>query len=334
MTISIFFSVNLYQLSVNELERSLRHPGPNSVINRLPADFKNRFSIQDLLEEREAQYEDAKDRILSRLILVNMIILLGGGALSYYFAVRTLRPIEEAHEAQSRFTADASHELRTPLAAMRTENEVALMDPKLTIKKAKDVLNSNIEELTKLTNLSAGLLRLAQGEKADLDMEDIAVQDILQDALDRVMPQAEKKHILIHNHANDISAHVRGDRQNLVEALVTVLDNAVKYSYDKTEIAVGAEDTGKNIIIQVADQGIGIKASELPHIFERFYRADVARSKQDSDGYGLGLAIAKNIIEMHDGTISAASNPESGTIFTIQLPRGSGEHSNQSLDSV
>jgi two-component system sensor histidine kinase CiaH len=320
MVISLFFSANVYQLSVQEFDRGLRRPGPDSAVNRLPLDGLDRFTRDELLQEREGQYQDAKDRILQRLILVNILILLGGGALSYYLALRTLRPIEEAHAAQSRFTADASHELRTPIAAMQAETEVALMDPKLTLAKAKDILNSNLEELTKLTQLSEGLLALAQAENIKLSKTELSLTDVVQKAINRIVPLAEQKNILVSfSSAEDIKIY--GDETSLVEALVIILDNAVKYSPPKSEIIVSTESESKNALIKITDTGIGIKATEIPHIFDRFYRADSARSKQQANGYGIGLAIAKNIIDMHQGKIDVTSKPLVGTTFSIRLPR-------------
>jgi signal transduction histidine kinase len=174
--------------------------------------------------------------------------------------------------------------------------------------------------LEKLTALSEGLLRLAQFENTELPKEQLALNRITQRAIDRVLPLAESKHILI---SSDIPAklHVQGDETSLTEAIVILLDNALKYSPDKTEVTVKATGGQKQISLTVQDHGIGIKATELPHIFDRFYRADTARSKQRTNGYGLGLSIARNIVELHDGTLSARSTPGKGSTFTVQLPK-------------
>jgi two-component system, OmpR family, sensor histidine kinase CiaH len=317
MGISIFFSANIYQLSVQELDRGLRRPSP--AIERItPRELGP--TIRDLLEQdREQRYQEARSRVLNRLVLINLLILIGGGYISYLLALRTLRPIEEAHEALERFTADASHELRTPIAAMQAEIEVALMNPKLTLKDAKQRLQSNLEELAKLTALSEGLLRLAQLNNQELELKQVSVESMVSTAVQRVLPLAELKNILI-NVPSIQDLQVIGDEQSLTEALVILLDNAVKYSSEKSEITLEAKATNKDVVISVQDQGIGIKATELPHIFDRFYRADSARSKQDSNGYGIGLAIAKNIIDLHKGAIGVKSKPGKGSTFTISLP--------------
>lgn len=317
MTISIFFSAILYQTSVHELDRGLRRP--TTVINLpggvgLPEDFRERLN-----SEREDRYDQATEHIISQLILINFFILIGGGALCYYLALRTLKPIEEAHEAQSRFTADASHELRTPITAIRTENEVALLDPKLTLKQAKQQLSSNVEELEKLTELSEGLLRLAQIDNNHMQKTAISAKHIAELAIERILPHAEKRSILITPRINT-SASVVADEVSATEALVTLLDNAVKYSEDKSEVILDVSQDQKHISFTVIDTGPGIAPTELPHIFDRFYRADSSRTKQHVDGYGLGLAIARSIAESHDGKVTATSKLNEGSAFTLSLP--------------
>lgn len=318
MAISLFFSFNVYQLSVQEFERGIRRPGPAFEMppnqNGIPSQLRTR-----LLQDREQQFQESKRRVIQRLVLINLTILAGGGFLSYYLARRTLKPIEEAHEAQSRFTADASHELRTPITAMRSENEVALMNSKLTLAQAKKQLQSNNEELEKLTQLSEGLLKLASLENGALNKEDSDVNEIINSAVSRALPLAEKNKTLISTNIPE-DTKIFADKFSLSEALYLLLDNAVKYSPKKTEIKLNVTKEGKNIVFKVCDQGIGIKATEVQHIFERFYRADTARSKQNISGYGLGLALAKSIAEMHGGTLSAASEPGKGSVFTLLIP--------------
>lgn len=317
MVISLFFSATLYQTSLRELDRGLRRPTA-AINNPVGPGFSERIRRQ-IIDERALQYEEARDRILNNLVVINIVILIGGGALCYYLALRTLKPIEESHEAQSRFTADASHELRTPITAMRTENEVALMDTKLSLKDAKAQLQSNIDELDKLTRLSEGLLRLAQIENNHLLKLPVSAKQIVHDAIDRVSSAASKQSISI---TQDIqtSAHVLADSASLTEALVTLLDNAIKYSPKKSEVHVTVSQVSRQVVFQVTDKGAGIKASELPYIFDRFYRADSSRTKQQVSGYGLGLAIAKSIVIAHNGKLTASSTPDKGSTFTISLP--------------
>lgn len=314
MAISIFFSINLYRVSVREFDRDKIRQG--DLIDRIQ--FAGPLARQ-FIDQREQQVQEAKDNILNNLILTNIFILVGCGFISYYLARRTLEPIEEAHIMQSRFTADASHELRTPIAAMQTEIEVALMNPKLTLAQAKKQLGSNLEELARLTALSEGLLKLAQLQHNEIEKQPVKIGGVLQQAVSTVAVMAEDKHVLIRT-PEECSEIVTGDKSSLTQAFVTVLDNAVKYSPEKTEINISCIKEHRNLMIEIRDQGIGIKAGDLPYIFDRFYRSDSARTGQKSSGYGLGLAIAKNIIELHQGSISATSDGKKGSTFRIQLP--------------
>lgn len=320
MTISLFFSANIYVLSVDELGRGLRTPRGATSRPIGPG-----FSIEirdQIIAEREQVYDEVRDNVLERLVIVNILILLGGGALSYYLAARTLRPIEEAHAAQNRFTADASHELRTPITAMMTENEVTLMNPSLTLDAAKQQIESNIEELQQLSALTDGLMRLAGLDNATLQMDVCDSEEIVRGAVARVSEQAKAKHIDIHSKLSTNLPSIMGDKQSLQEVLVILLDNAIKYSANKSTITISSAVAHKQLIISVKDQGVGIETDDLPFLFERFYRADSSRTKQRVHGYGLGLAIAKDIIDRHHGTISVKSVIHKGSTFTISLPLG------------
>jgi len=318
MTISLAFSVSIYQVSVRELNRGLQHQRDNLTIGlkrlALPP-----FDPSQIIFENQVDLSDSKETIVFNLVVVNLTILIGGGFLSYYLARRTLRPIEEAHAAQSRFTADASHELRTPIAAMQTEIEVSLMDPKLTVAQAKSQLQSNLEELGNLTALSEGLLRLARLENNHLDKSGLKIKTVVGSAIKRVRPQADKKSISVSlSKAKDYI--VMGDRLSLEEAIVIILENAIKYSPPKSHVSINIKKDVLGAKIAIKDSGTGIAEADLPHIFERFYRSDTARSKNQSDGYGLGLSIAKKIIDLHCGKIIVTSKIGKGSTFTISLP--------------
>ncbi len=317
MVISVFFSATLYQAYMTELNRSFERQG--TILDTPYGANIPRALREQIRHARTVQYDEAQSRVVARLVLLNVIILTGGGLLSYYLALRTLRPIEEAHEAQSQFTADASHELRTPITVMRSENEVALMNPKLTLSNAKQQLRSNIEELDKLTALADGLLQLSRLENRDIPKTPVQPEVIVMAAIDHVLPRAEERHIIITPKIVSTPA-VLIDQTSMTEALVTLLDNAIKYSPVKSEIIIQVAKAQKDISIAVIDDGPGIAAGEIRHVFDRFYRADYSRSKRDIQGYGLGLAIAKSIVERHHGHIDVRSTLGKGSTFTITLP--------------
>lgn len=320
MFICIFFSAIVYQLSVNEFRQGLQQPVSESLIQRITNQGRGSITREQLVNEREEQYEKAVEHITEWLVFVNIFFLFSGGVLSYILAVRTLRPIEKARDAQSRFTADASHELRTPIAAMQTETEVALMDPKLTLAKAKNILNSNIEELGKLTALSEGMLSLARSDNTEAAGKKVNVSKLVDKAVMRVESLAAKKDITITKNI-PVRTIAFGDDTGYVEALVIILDNAIKYSAEKSEVIITAKTESNTTTISVSDSGIGIKASELPYIFDRFYRSDTARTNSKTNGFGIGLAIAKSIIDKNNGEIHAQSKPGKGTTISLELPK-------------
>ncbi|KKS73511.1 MAG: Sensor histidine kinase, HAMP domain-containing [Candidatus Gottesmanbacteria bacterium GW2011_GWC2_42_8] len=222
-------------------------------------------------------------------------------------------------QEQNRFIADASHELRTPLTSIKTQTEVSLRDKKLTLTQAKSLLVSNLEEVDNLQSISDRLLELAQIEKPNYFVfAPLDFKSVVREAVAKIKPLAKQKQIAIsYPHKSQM---MDGDRIRLTEMLVIFLDNAVKYSQKKKSINLSSKITGQSLIVKVTDQGIGIDRQDLPHIFERFYRSDKARTNQYVSGYGLGLSIAKKIIDVHHGTIQVTTKKNQGSAFTITLP--------------
>lgn len=312
--ISLLFSSWLFSVSLSEIKQSVMRIPPT--IERIRAN--NPEFAAELREAQEEAIEEARSSLLYQLIVINIIIAVAGASLSYYLARRSLRPIERAHEAQSRFTADASHELRTPITAMRTETEITLTEPRLTLKEAKAQLESNIEELDKLTALSDGLLRLARMDNSALTLESVTLADICKEAITRVSSIADQKKQTIASNVDDVA--LQADQVSLTDAIVILLDNAIKYSTENSTITIASKQQRQHTTITISDQGMGIAASDLPHIFERFYRADQSRTKSGVNGYGIGLSIVKSIVDAHRGSIAVKSTPNKGTIFTLSFP--------------
>jgi len=311
MSISLLFSVAVYNVATSELH------------DRLTA-FENRFEQQpDMMPYsnpgqrlfsafRNDQRETADRNIFWTLVYVNTLILIGGGALSYILARRTLQEIETAHEAQSRFTSDASHELRTPLAAMRSELEVALRDPKLSKAEMRELLESNLEEVDRLTVLSKTLLQLSKMDYANIDFEQVNLSNIAAEVSQRYDKNA--KRIVLEQPKNSVL--IKANQTSIEELLTILVDNALKYSPEKSKITAAVSIQGKFAVFEIANGGKGIPQDKLPHIFERFYRADESRTK---GGAGLGLALAKEIVAMHKGELSVSSST-GHTSFRVQLP--------------
>ncbi|MEI7791871.1 MAG: HAMP domain-containing sensor histidine kinase [Candidatus Berkelbacteria bacterium] len=317
MAISLVFSVAIYKVSFNELDRGFRRQPV--VMQIFPNGDGLGMQSDNLEQKRIDRMSEIDQSIKSYLFYLNLIVLLLAAFASYFLAKKTLQPIEEMAEVQSRFTGDASHELRTPLTAMETEIEVALRDKKMTLAEAKELLRSNLEEIEKLKSLSNSLLRLAQYQNNEKQSVSgvCDLREIIEESKIKLDKIAEQRNIKI---ISDIDkAAVTGDCQSLTELFTILLDNAIKYSHDKSKIEITSEIQNKSVTISVKDHGLGIKASDVPYIFNRFYRADLSRSKHDIPGYGLGLSIAKKIIDAHNGKIDVISQPGKGSEFRVKL---------------
>ena len=313
MVLSVGFSFVLYKTSAHELGREIPPPTmfrPDQFANGGDPGFHHFF---------QRRIAEGRGHLLGRLVLLNLLVLVVGAALSYYLARRTLQPIETAMEAQSRFVTDASHELRTPLTAIMAGNEVALRKPHLTLKQAKDVITSNLEEMVKLKDLSDGLLSLSKQDTNTPVKQPISLQDVAVEALNRILPAAQAKEISIDDTVPAVK--VLGDLPSLTQAVVVMLDNAVKYSPQKSTVYLEGHQKAEYGYISVRDEGEGIPPKDLPRIFDRFYRVDPSRTAaENTDGHGIGLSIARQIVEQHEGKITVSSASGKGSTFTIQVP--------------
>lgn len=316
--ISIFFSLAWYRVATTEVERGL---GRQRALLDSAIRARGMIALDDVAETRTAQLRQSSNQtILARIATVNIVLLTVGGISAYFLAKRTLRPIATAHESQARFTADASHELRTPLTALRTEIEVALRSPRLDSSQTRKLLKSNLEEITKLSRLTDNLLRLSRGDTGQqLELKPTSLITIVSSATERCKKIAQTKHITITNAVSDELVHV--DSEAIEEIIYILLDNAIKYSPDKSSVHISTDVTDKKVTLHIRDQGSGIRASDLPHIFERFYRADQSRSNLQTSGYGLGLAIAQQIASAHGTNILVTSTIGKGSDFYFTLRR-------------
>ena len=318
MFVSILFSITIYQISSQELNRGFNRQ--SALLRDLPLSEFVPKSRLDLENARDKQIDDSNYNLKFNLFIFNLIILVAASCASYLLARRTLKPIEEMFDVQNRFTADASHELRTPLTAMKTEIEVNLRDKKLNVNEARVLLESNLEEIGKLETLSNGLLTLTQfqnGHKVDLVA--IPIHKVIEEARRKVSSLAAKKEIEILFELTKLE--VRGNYQSLVKLFVVLLDNAIKYSPNKSKVEIVTGLHGNFIEIKVKDQGLGIKSSDIPYVFNSFFRADHSRTKNSTSGYGLGLSIAKKIAQVHQGKIDVHSKLDHGTTFIVKLPK-------------
>jgi two-component system sensor histidine kinase CiaH len=311
MLISIVFSFAIYQINFHEVTFRLENL-QNSLLDITGQPLTGTNAI------RQAQSDQAALQMVLSLIYINVVILVAGGICSYVLAKRTLRPIEQAHEAQSRFTSDASHELRTPLAVMKAEIEVLLRDKKINPNEARELLESNLEEVDKLIQLSEMLLNLSRLDYDNLEKKRLNLIAVMTDAL-KNFKQSEKRFEL----TSRKDLHIEGNKAAITELMTILIDNALKYSDPESPIKIRLFQKALTAGFEVSNTGPTIESKALPHLFERFYRADSSRTNSTKNGYGLGLAIAKKIVDVHAGDITVISKRNKTTFtFFVPLQRG------------
>jgi len=264
--------------------------------------------------------DDIRHRIIFTLLLIDSGILVVSGGLGYFLAGRTLKPIQTMVDEQNRFISDASHELKTPLTSLKVGMEVFLRDKKPKLADAKSVISESLTEIGRLQSLSESLLQLTQYQKTNsqIKFSRVSTAEFISSAIKKLEPLAKSRQITINPSGENLI--VNGNLYALTDLLVILLDNALKYSHPDSSIGIRTKRSDRYVSVFVTDHGLGIPKNDLPRIFDRFYRADTARGKEEAGGYGLGLSIAKKIVESHKGTISAKSIPGSGSTFTVKLP--------------
>lgn len=329
MLLSVTFSLVFYATSTSGLDQHIQSPGkPTAMHNSSQSSVMAGLSTNGVLTqvtttsvaqanlELERQVAALRNALAQRLVFMNIGVLLTGALVSVVLARRTLRPIEAALDAQSRFASDASHELRTPLTIMQSELEVALNQANISSAKAKRLLRSAYQEVGRLRQLSENLLRLAQTDRRPSGLSPVALDEATDEAINAVYKLARKRHSRITNITPRLYA--LADRPSTVQILSILLDNALKHTPAGTAVIVKGSTGGKWVQLEVIDCGPGVASTDLPHIFEPFYRAKTITSGEPQ-GYGLGLSIANKLAAQQNGTLTATNNPSNGMTFTLRL---------------
>ena len=228
--------------------------------------------------------------------------------------------IEQLDKSRSQFVSNASHELKTPLSTMKILIETILYQDPIDPNMTKDFLSDVNQEIDRLNRIVSDLLTLVNIDSgaARLNSSDIDIHELILEQVKRLAPLARESGIELDCSVRE-AMEVTGDAVKLQQVIYNVIDNAIKYTPRGGEVHVSLSRAGKRAILRIADTGIGIPASDLPHIFDRFYRVDKARSRA-TGGTGLGLSIVKQIVQLHGGSILATSEEGNGTTFVVELP--------------
>ncbi|OQO71428.1 two-component sensor histidine kinase [Enterococcus villorum] len=254
------------------------------------------------------------------MIICMVIFWLLSIGISYYLSKLTMRPILASWKRQKEFVENASHELRTPLTILQNSLEYLFTKPTRTVIEESESIAQALSETRRLTGLTTDLLTIARNDSNEqvLEKKEIQTDTFLAELIKpfQEMAKIDQKEFILENEPQIIASF---DPKKIHQVLVILLDNALKYTNSQDRIIVTSEATHKDWLIHVKNTGPAIDDKEKKRIFERFYREDQSRSKE-TGGYGLGLAIAKQLIEQHKGKITVMDNLPQGVDFQVQLP--------------
>ena len=271
----------------------------------------------------------AADRSFSNQVVrdgeIMVLAMLAMFFISWKLADWSLKPVTDAWDRQRRFISDASHELKTPLSVILANSQILLKDGNLGDESRRWV-QSTQDEATHMKNLVNDLLQLAKtdegagGSTSAFTKKDVDFSEIVDSCALEFDAVAFDRGVMLDSNVEE-GIHLQGDPEWLGRLAKILIDNATKYARKGTEVKVTLKRTSQHIVLSVNNQGDPIDPEDLPHLFDRFYRSDKARSRGEGEqgGFGLGLAIAKGIAEVHGGTIRATSTKADGTTFTVTL---------------
>ena len=293
--IGIFNIVIFYSINTNTMEIS------TPPIETSFSKDKNNYGTDELREKIiTARNKRASEQITESILILDFLILLAGGIGSFWLAHRALEPLEKAHKLQSEFVSNASHEIRTPLAAIQLETEIILKDKTASKDELREVLESNLEEAKSLTAMVKMLLSLSKINE-EIPLSAVNLNETIKARISK-FPDAEKK-IKFEDGKEFI---VQNNETAIDEIAMILIDNALKYNVSKEPIEVKIFRQNRQAVLSVSNFSNEIPQDELNKFFDRFYRCDKVRScNNHTEGYGLGLAIAKKLAEETHSVILA-----------------------------
>lgn len=258
--------------------------------------------------------------LIRTLLLVGLLAMACFVGVSALLARWAIRPVAHAWQQQQQFVADASHELKTPLAVILANNSIIMSDPQATVASQMQWVDSTENEAHLMQDLVNDMLYLAQAEstRGDVEYDHVDFSDIVQECVLQFESVAFERTVMMEDSIEE-GLMVKGDSARLHRLVSTLVDNACKYADEGGSVSVQLDREGQKCRLAVRNSGTVIPAEDLPHLFDRFYRSDKARTR-DVGGFGLGLSIAKGVVDDLGGDIRASSTEQDGTCFTVELP--------------
>ena len=292
------------------------------------------YRILNISGSKDKEYSPVKNiQIIYNLkrekeMLYHLLIVIGFGSLlsvfiaimaGVYLANKALIPIKISWEKQQQFVADASHELRTPLSVMKLNLERLFRYPDNSIEQESETIHQAIKEINYMSKMTAELLALARSDSDQLQIirSSIEFDEVLNQVIKNFKSLAMQKNINLNAEIQPIK--LMGDKERLKQLFVILLDNAIKYTKENGSISIRSSVKNSRVLIDIIDTGIGIPKTDLPYIFDRYYRGDKSRNRA-IEGSGLGLSIARWIVQSHSGTIRVVSKEGEGTHVFVNLP--------------
>lgn len=256
-------------------------------------------------------------RTLATVETAAFLLLLG---ISILLSRWVVGPVERAWEQQRQFIADASHELKTPLSVIRANDSLLMADPSASVASQMQWIESTETEAMLMQDLVNDMLYLAQSENTQHEIVQTPVDfsNVVQSVELQFESVAFERGVILDSQIAQ-GIKVMGEEKSLGRLTGTLIDNACKYAQDGGVASIKLQRTGSHCTLSVTNSGEIIPEEDIPHLFDRFYRSDKARTREQG-GFGLGLAIAKSIVDEHKGTISVTSIPKEGTTFSVTLP--------------
>ncbi|MEG0919553.1 MAG: HAMP domain-containing sensor histidine kinase [Bacilli bacterium] len=333
----ILFDQGTKTISIEENGLQLNEETVSSTVNTIVKDKSNygyiideelyyaKISNGETIKIAIVSGTHLKDNVLDSIsisILLFFIAMVGIFLISIQLSKMAIKPIKTTFEKQNNFVADASHELKTPLTVIIANNNIIKNNMDKPVFSQEQWINSTYYEACHMKKLIDELLFLAKVEDREkCDIETINISDLLLGEIIRIEATVYDKNKYIDNNINE-NIHIKGNSTQIVQLIKILMDNSIKYAYENSTITVELYQEGKYIYMNINNKGEVIPKDSLSLIFDRFYRVDKARTGEPGvTGYGLGLSIAKAIVDNHNGSIKAISDQLNGTTMVVKLPR-------------